>query len=271
LRDDPPYINKRDLKRIKDKDLFETVEEVFDSSTLLTLYNLMRKKILYRMNGVISAGKESRVYLAYGYRGEKLAVKIYLTSTAIFKKGILKYIAGDPRFEGFKPRDTRDLIYAWTRKEYRNLKRLYEAGVKVPKPIAFYNNVLVMEFMGEDTTRYPLLHEIYNELEKSELLKIYQAILEEIEKMVCRAGLIHSDLSEYNIMIKPDLDIVIIDVSQAIDVEHPNALEFLMRDIENINRFFKEKAGIYEVVSEQEILERVRACLERGSVRRKES
>jgi len=258
-----PFLDKRDLKRIKDKDLYETVEEVFDTSTLLTLHELVRRRIIDRMNGVVSAGKESRVYLAYAPDGRELAVKIYLVSTAIFKKGILKYIAGDPRFEGIKPSSTRKLIYAWARKEFRNLKRMYEAGVKVPKPIAYRNNVLVMEFMGENGKRYPLLIEVYNELDSEDLTAIYGRVIEEVEKMVCKSYLIHSDLSEYNIMVKPNLDIVIIDVSQAIDVMHPNAVDFLLRDLRNINRFFKEEAGINQIVSEDEMLSKVSVCLEK--------
>ncbi|RLG90283.1 MAG: serine protein kinase RIO, partial [Thermoprotei archaeon] len=179
IDDYEPLIRKRDLKRYKDKDLFETVEEVFDTKTLYTLLSLMRKKIIKRMNGVISAGKESRVYLGFDWRNNPLAVKIYLTSTAVFRKGILKYIIGDPRFENVKISDTRSLIYAWTRKEFRNLKRLYNSGVKVPKPITFLNNVLVMEFIGEDMKRYPLLHEVYNELDILELEKIYKLIINE--------------------------------------------------------------------------------------------
>ena len=257
------YVDKRDLKRIKDKDLFETVEEVFDTKTIMTLYNLMRKKIIYRMNGVISAGKESRVYLAYGYKGEKLAVKIYLIATAVFKKGILKYIIGDPRFEGFRPSDTRKLIYMWTRKEFRNMKRMYDAGVKVPRPIAFLNNVLVMEFLGEDGKRYPLLIEVYKDLDLEELEEIYHKVLEELEKIVCKAGLVHGDLSEYNIMVKPELDIAIIDVSQAVELSHPNAYDFLVRDIENVNRFFREEAGIENIVDNEELLRRLKPCLEK--------
>jgi RIO kinase 1 len=255
--------SRRESKRIKDKDLFETVEEVFDSRTLLTLYNLMRKKVIYRMNGVISAGKESRVYLAYGLKGERYAVKIYLTATAVFRKCIWKYITGDPRFQGFKTSDTRKLIYMWTRKEFRNLKRMYEAGVKVPKPIAFLDNVLVMEFMGEGTARYPLLIEVYRDLEESDLKHIYELVTQELEKIVCKAELVHGDLSEYNIMVRPGLDIVIIDVSQAVDIDHPNALDFLMRDIRNINRFFREEAGIQDIVEDKELLERLKPCLEK--------
>jgi len=254
-------VSRRDLKRLKDSDLFETVEEVFDTKTLLTLYTLIRRKVFMRMNGVISAGKESRVYLAYGFKGELYALKIYLTSTAVFKKGILKYITGDPRFEGFKPSDTRRLIYLWARKEYGNLVRMYEAGVKVPKPITFLNNVLVMEFQGVDGRRYPLLVEIYNDLSHEEIRGIYESVLEEMVKIVCKANLVHGDMSEYNIMVKPDLDIVVIDVSQAVDLSHPNMMEFLKRDLININRFFGEEAGLEYTVPLEDFLKRVEPCL----------
>ncbi len=255
------YTSKRELKRIKDKDLYETVEEVFDTKTVLTLYELIRRRIIKRMNGVISAGKEARVYLGYGPRGERYAVKIYFTSTAMFKKGILKYIIGDPRFEGFRPRDTRSLIYTWTRKEFRNLKRMYESGVKVPRPIAYRNNVLVMEFMGEDNRRYPLLVEVYNDLSYDEVKHIYELVVEELKKIVCSAGLVHGDYSEYNIMVKPDLDIVVIDVGQAVPPEHPNAHLFLERDIVNINRFFYREVGLEDIYSLEELLEEMGECL----------
>lgn len=256
-----PIIRRRDLKRYKDKDLFETVEEVFDTKTVMTILYLMRRKIIRRMNGAISAGKEARVYLGFGWKNEPLAIKIYLTSTAIFKKAILKYIIGDPRFEDFKPGDTRDLIYAWTRKEFRNLKRMYTAGVKVPRPIIFRNNVLVMEFMGENNKRYPLLIEVYRELDIDELRTIYGYVLEELLKIVCKAKLVHGDLSEYNIMVKPGLDIVIIDVGQAVHLDHPNSFEFLIRDVRNINRFFMEEAGLSDVKSVDEVMEVIRECL----------
>ncbi len=259
----PEHWIDRGEKRFKDRDLYETVEEVFDHKTVLTLYALIRKRILKRMNGVVSAGKEARVYLGYGWKGEKYAVKIYFTSTAMFKKGILKYIISDPRFEGFRPRDTRSLIYTWTRKEFRNLKRMYEAGVKVPRPVAFMNNVLVMDFMGEDNRRYPLLIEALPELTLGDLEKIYKLVLEENEKTVCRAGLVHGDLSEYNIMVKPGIDIVVIDVGQAVPPDHPGFWEFLRRDIYNITRFFHEKAGLEPPYSPEELLEVYMDCLER--------
>ncbi len=260
IDDDVFYPYPRREKRIKDKDLYETVEEVFDTKTVMTLYNLMRRKIIKRMAGVISSGKEARVYLAYGPKNTPLAVKIYLTSTAMFKKGILKYIIGDPRFDGFKPRNTRALIYAWTRKEFRNLKRLYEAGVKVPKPITFLNNVLVMEFMGENGKRYPLLAEVYDELDKESLAEILDKILVELNKIVCKAKLVHSDLSEFNVMVTPDPDIVIIDVGQAVLLDHPNSMEFLIRDIMNLIRFFRDEVGI-DTPNPDKVLEEIKSCL----------
>jgi RIO kinase 1 len=253
-------------ERIKDKDLFEVVDEVFDISTVMTIIELYRRGVIRKISGVISAGKESKVYLGYNKDGAPLAVKIYLTSSAEFRRGRYKYIVGDPRFEGVKIKDTRTLVYLWARKEFRNLSRMYEAGVKVPKPIACLNNVLVMEFLGEDRSRYPLLVEVYRELTREELEAIYKLAIEELEKIVCKAKLIHGDYSEFNIMVKPELDIAIIDVGQAVEIVHPNAIEFLRRDIENINRFFRKEAKI-EVASDEEVLKRVLPCLEK----RKES
>ena len=94
-------------------------------------------------------------------------------------------------------------------------------------------------------------------------MKIYQEILEELRKIVCKAGLVHGDLSEYNVMVKPDLDIVVIDVSQAVELSHPNAVDFLIRDIRNINRFFREEVGIEDIVDDNELFEGLKPCLEK--------
>ena len=83
-----------------------TVEEVFDQATRMVIFDLLNSGVLYEVNGVVSSGKESRVYWATDKEGKDLAVKIYLTSSAEFKKGMLKYIEGDPRFKEVK-RDTR--------------------------------------------------------------------------------------------------------------------------------------------------------------------
>src|SRR5512147_770047 len=87
-----------------------TLEEVFDQATRMVIYRFLTEGILNEVHGVVSAGKEARVYWGKNREGKSLAVKIYLTSSAEFKKGMSKYIDGDYRFKGVK-RDTRSLIF----------------------------------------------------------------------------------------------------------------------------------------------------------------
>jgi RIO kinase 1 len=159
-------------------------------------------------------------------------VKIYLTASAEFKKGMLKYIEGDYRFKGVK-HDTRSLIFAWAQKEFRNLEQAFRAGVRVPKPVAVKNNVLVMEFIGEDGVNAPSLKEQL----PSNPEKVYNTLLTYLGRLYRKAELVHGDLSEYNIMMWKG-NPVIFDVSQAVPTSHPMAEFFLRRDLANVNRFF---------------------------------
>lgn len=248
----------REEEKEKDYDLLKTVEEVFDTFTVRSLFDLSRKIGLKKISGVVSAGKEARVYRGIDKEGKELAIKIYLTFSAEFKKGIYKYIEGDLRFEGIKATSTRKLMSIWAKKEYSNLRRMFSAGVRVPEPIGQKDNVIVMEFIGKDGVRAPLLKELGRQLEEPR--EVYEDICENVKKIVCKAGLVHADLSEYNIMIfekKP----VIIDVSQAVLTIHPNAEEFLRKDISNIDRFFNRTYGI-EVHGEA-LLEELLPCLEK--------
>src|SRR4030043_1724876 len=97
-----------------------TLEEVFDQATRMVIYRFMTEGVLDEVHGVVSAGKEARVYWGKNKEGKDLAVKMYLTSSAEFKKGMFKSIEGDYRFKGIK-HDTRSLIFAWAQKEFRNL------------------------------------------------------------------------------------------------------------------------------------------------------
>ncbi len=239
------------LRREVDKDLFETVEEVFDSATVLAIIELCRRKALYELKGVVSSGKESRVYWGKSFDGDDLAVKIYLTSSAEFRKGMLKYLLGDPRFKKI-PKSTRKLVSTWARKEFKNLKLMHDAGATVPNPIAQYENVLVMEFIGEGGVRAPLLKEV--ELETNEYEEIFYKVINDLRKIYRYAGLVHGDLSEYNIMIYKDLP-YIIDVSQSVKVTHPNAFDLLTRDLSNLVSYFRA-VGL-ETPSVEELIEYV--------------
>lgn len=239
-------------RRIVDKDLFETVEEVFDKATVQAVLKLMRRGVVYSLKGVVSSGKESRVYWGKGRGGQDLALKIYLTSSAEFRKGMMKYILGDHRFDKGVPKTTRKLIILWAKKEFNNLTELHKAGVSVPKPIDQYENVLVMEFIGCEGVRAPLLRE--TDLTTEEYATIFQQVIEDVRKAYTKAGIVHGDLSEYNVMVW-DNKHYIIDVSQAVPITHPNAADLLQRDIRNIVRFFKS-VGV-STPPQNEILEYV--------------
>jgi len=215
----------------------------------MTIYDFLNKRTIDEIHGVVKAGKEARIYWGKDPDGKELAIKIYLTTSAEFKKGMLPYIEGDPRFTHVR-RDTRSLVYAWAQKEFKNLQRAYETGVRIPQPIAVEKNVLIMEFIGKNGVSAPLMREV--PLRNPE--RVYRQLLTSLRRLYRKGRLVHADLSEYNIMIwkgKP----VIFDVSQAVPIEHPMAHQFLRRDLENLHRYFK-KLDI-DVLSVDEMYKRV--------------
>jgi len=106
--------------------------------------------------------------------------------------------------------------------------------VRVPKPIAVRNNVLIMEFIGENGVSAPLLRET----ELTNPQRVYERLLASVKKLYQKARLVHGDLSEYNVMIWRGQPIIF-DVSQAVLREHPMSEQFLRRDLNNINYYFK--------------------------------
>jgi RIO kinase 1 len=237
------------LMKEKRSEEYEVLEEVFDRSTLMVIYDFMNSGVIDRIYGVVKAGKEARVYWGKDKDGNELAIKIYLTVSAEFRKGMLKYIEGDYRFKNVK-RDTRSLIFAWAQKEFKNLEQAFTAGVRVPKPIAVRNNVLIMEFIGKNGISAPSL----KEQPPSNPKRIYKILITYLERLYRKAELVHGDLSEYNIMIWRGLP-VFFDMSQAVPLSHPLADFLLNRDISNINRYFS-RLGI-DVLPAEEIYRKV--------------
>jgi RIO kinase 1 len=219
--------------RLKVGEDSETLEEVFDGRTLMTVMHLLNTGRLRELQGTLKSGKESRIYHGIDPRGEDIAVKIYLTSSAIFKQGRVKYIRGDPRFKDV-PHDTRSLIDQWALKEFKNLGLAREADLAVPRPIHVEKNVLLMEFIGKNGVPAPHLRDVPLQAAKT----WYDKIVEMTKDLYDKAKLVHGDLSEYNILV-PDGYPVLIDFAQAVTTEHPEAMEFLRRDIENLNNYFK--------------------------------
>lgn len=220
-------------KRLKDSEDLEVEGNVFDVPTLKALYKLVNDGHIEAIGGPVSTGKEANVFEGLGRGGKEVAIKIYRITTSNFRK-MNDYLEGDPRFKGIK--DTKkEIVIAWTKKESANLERASKAGVRVPKPIASERNILVMEFIGNEGKHAPRLKDVNIENPQT----AYEGVSEYMKRLY-RSGLIHGDLSEYNILVHEG-ELVFIDMGQAVTVHHPNSDEFLKRDCENIARFFSSK------------------------------
>lgn len=222
--------------KIKDSSDLKAQSGVFDTPTLKTLYTLASKGIITAMGGVVSTGKEADVFHAIGENGRELAIKIYRITTSDFQK-MQDYLIGDPRFSNVRG-TKKDIVFAWTKKEQRNLERAGEAGVRVPQPITSERNILIMEFIGHDGVAAPRLKDI--KLEDPQ--RVYDIVADYMRLLYKKAKLVHGDLSEYNILLYEDAPIII-DMGQAVMLDHPMSREFLTRDIKNIVRYFK-KSGV---------------------------
>jgi RIO kinase 1 len=219
-------------ERIKDADQFKVEASVFDDATFGALYKLVQDGHIDAFGGPISTGKEANVYSALGEENE-VAVKVYRINASDFRD-MRDYLDGDPRFDGIGSKKS-EVVKAWVRKEFANLKRARAAGVRVPEPIAVERNVLVMELLGIDEGRAKRLAEVHVENPETafEVVREYMGRLNS-------AGLVHGDLSEYNIILHGE-ELVIIDLGQAVTVHHPNSREFLERDCHNVASFFRRQ------------------------------
>jgi RIO kinase 1 len=270
------WVSERQLPkgkwRKKDYRDRKTEQYVFDIPALETLYKFSKKGVLKALGGPISQGKESVIFHAIGGEGEELAIKVYKINTAHFN-AMLDYIIGDPRFEQIK-KDRRSVIYVWAHKEFKNLKRAFDAGVRVPKPIACDKNVLIMEFIGKEGIPAPRMRDIPVDILKAdcELEELFLRIISAIKILYEKGTMVHADLSEFNILMKGyverefgtapktgaeiEIEPVIIDMGQSLLLNHPHADEFLLRDMRNIIIYFN-KLGLNH--SEDEIMRMVKS------------
>jgi RIO kinase 1 len=218
-------------------------DKVFDKTAIETLHYLAHKGYFNKVEFVISTGKEAHVFRAVDASENFRAVKIYKIETSDFNN-MAKYLEGDMRFKKTK-QNKRSLVFSWTRKEFRNLEALNTAGIPVPLPIASKNNVLVMEFIGNNGEAAKTIKENPVEIEK-----FFDFAVDSLAKMLFRAELVHSDFSEYNVLNnrgKP----ILIDCGQAVLTSHPNARDFWQRDLKNIANYLS-KNGLKKTSAEIE-------------------
>lgn len=248
----------RDDFLLKERNKIES--EVFDRATLLALAKIMQKGVIERVEYPISTGKEANVFLATAKEGKSVAVKIYKIETTHFVRK-KEYLEGDPRFKKFKGKE-RDLVFAFAQKEFKNLQICERAGVHAPKPLFFQKNIVVMEFLGREGRAFPTL------IEAGPAAGDLESILLDVKKAYL-AGLVHADLSEYNILVHEGAP-YLIDWGQGVMLGHKKAQEYLERDVGNILKYFaffglkKEPKAIFAWIRDGIPTSSLEAALRKG-------
>lgn len=207
------------------------------------LQHLLDEGIIDEVFQQLKTGKEAEVWLV-SHRGEPVAAKLY-------KEREFRSFKNDSGYlEGRQVRNTRTqramdnrtafgkraAEEAWKSAEADAMYALVAAGVRVPKPVLFYDGVLLMEVIGDHEGRVaPRLVEVGVTPEQA--LPMYEHLRGEVIKMLT-ADLIHGDLSEFNILIGVDGP-VIIDFPQVVTAARNSRSEqFFRRDLGNLIRFF---------------------------------
>jgi RIO kinase 1 len=191
----------------------------------------------------LKSGKEAAVYVVSS-DGEIMCAKVYKEAD---KRGFHKQALYQ---EGRKVRNSRQARAmekktrfgrkqqeeVWQNAEVDALYRLARAGVRVPKPYNFVEGVLLMELItDEHGSAAPRLNDL--EMSRELAVEYHGILIKEVVKMLC-AGIIHGDLSEFNILVDPDGP-VIIDLPQAVDAAaNNNAARMLERDVNNLAAYF---------------------------------
>ncbi len=224
---------------------FKTLQGVFDEFTNRTLFELHSRDNFEELVSPVTVGKESNIFLASSGK-DTVIVKIYRVQNCDYKR-MFEYIKKDPRYD-YLQKHRRQIILAWTQREYKNLLRAEKAGIRAPKPLAFMNHIIVEEMIGGNKPA-PML----KDAKPKDPKKFFDLIIEEMEKLYHEGELIHGDLSPFNILNYNEKP-YFIDFSQATLIKTPNSEELLQRDVKNMVQFFA-KLGVKE--NEQKIIERI--------------
>lgn len=187
----------------------------------------------------LMSGKEAAVYVVRTPTGIACA-KVYKEATHRSFHNRAQYMEGrqqqNSRQARAMERGTRygraELEQAWQSAEVDALFRLADAGVRVPKPVVFVHGVLVMELVV-DAHGDPAPRLVNVPLDEDAATRLHAALLTDVVRMLC-AGVVHGDLSEYNVLVTPDGP-VIIDLPQYVDSAlNNNARALFERDVDHL-------------------------------------
>jgi RIO kinase 1 len=202
---------------------------VFDKFTLNILRKLSSQGYFEELESPVAIGKEANIFTAVKKDGSYVIVKIYRLENCNFNK-MLNYIKQDARYVNLR-RNKRDIIFNWVQREYRNLMISREV-IKVPTPIIFKNNIIVMELIGN-----PIAPQLKDKIPVNPS-KFLKSILKNI-KLLWKQGLVHGDLSAFNILNDSE-NPIFIDFSQSTTTTSSDAKGLLLRDLKNLKQFFKK-------------------------------
>ena len=216
--------------------------------------------------GTLKTGKEAQINIVERVdddgRACLLARKLYVPR-AVKAKGVLEAMgvqrassfSHDVQYrEGRQFRKSRDrraveamstygkrlLQDRWTNHEYDVMTRLWEAGVNVPYPVSYADDVYYLEYVGDSTSAAPQLAAA--RLDRPRLELAWQQLVDGL-RTITAEGIVHADLSAYNVLWWQE-QLWFIDFPQAVDLAaNPSGLEFLHRDVANVARWF-ERRGV---------------------------
>ncbi|MBX2803901.1 MAG: phosphotransferase [Myxococcales bacterium] len=215
--------------------------------TPASLETLVDQGVIQEVIRPLLSGKEADVYLVWA-ADERRVAKVYKEAQQRSFKHRADYT------EGRKVRNTRqqramnkrsrygrrELEAAWRVAEVDIIHRLHDAGVRVPTPFDFVDGVLVMELV-QDAEGQPAPRLVDLTFGPEEAEELFQHLLQEVVRMLC-AGVVHGDLSDFNVLISPDGP-VLIDFPQAVDpAANRNARRLLIRDVDNLTQFLARYA-----------------------------
>jgi RIO kinase 2 len=203
----------------------------------LALNALVKSETLEALGPIVGIGKEADVYEAMAPGNVKVAVKFHRLGRTSFRDTRRKrdYIA-----------DRRHISWLYQSRlaaenEYKALKMMHEAGVSVPRPFEQNRHAIVMEYLDAV--------QLSDVIELDEPGEFLVDILDNVG-LAYRAGVIHTDLSEYNVMVNKEGRIWIIDWPQCTASDHPNAGDILARDVGNVTYYFQRKYNTSMTVEE---------------------
>jgi len=198
----------------------------------LAINALVKTEVLEAFGKPLGVGKESDVYDALTPQQQRVAVKFHRLGRTSFRQTKRKrgYLAEQGHVSWlYQSRLAAE-------KEHEALKLVYPHGIAVPEPVSQNRHVVVMGMIeGAELVEH-------REIPKPE--KVLREILANVRKAYLKAGVVHADLSEYNIILQPNMHILIIDWPQYVMREHPNAEDLLKRDVRNVLRFFSRRCGL---------------------------